>query len=334
MFLGVDGGATKTEFCLIDGRGAVAATLTTTGCSYLSVGFAELGRILEAGVKEVCGQIGSSVDAIEFAFFGLPCYGESSWDQVQLDDAPSHVLPRSRYRCDNDMVCGWAGSLGAADGINVIAGTGSMTYGEHGNSKARCGGWGELFGDEGSAYWIAIQGLSCFARMSDGRLEKGSLYEQVREGLHLSSDLDILDLVLSQWKGDRAKIASLSHLVVEAAEAGGGVARDILRRAARELALLVDATRRSLAFSEDQVVPVSYSGGMFKSGRLFLQAFQDALADLQEHYSLRLPLFSPALGAALYAAKLHGSRIDIASLPRAPGAGGKIESAAVRHHGE
>ena len=30
---------------------------------------------------------------------------------------------------DNDMLCGWAGSLAGADGINVIAGTGSMTYG-------------------------------------------------------------------------------------------------------------------------------------------------------------------------------------------------------------
>lgn len=334
MFLGVDGGATKTEFCLIDSWGSVAAAYATKGCSYLSVGFTELQRILEAGVREVCGRAGSGTDAIDFAFFGLPCYGESSRDQAQLDAAPSHVLPRTRYRCDNDMVCGWAGSLGAADGINVIAGTGSMTYGEHGARKARCGGWGELFGDEGSAYWIAIQGLSCFARMSDGRLEKGRLYDQVRGGLGLSSDLDILDLVLSQWKGDRAKIASLSHLVVEAAQAGGEHARDIIRQATRELALLVDATRRALAFSEDEVVPVSYSGGMFKSGRLFLQAFQDALADLQGTYSLRLPLFSPALGAALYAAKLHGSHIDTASLPLARDGGALGDSSVVHCHGE
>lgn len=334
MFLGVDGGASKTEFCLIDGRGSVAAALTTTGCSYLSVGFAELEHILDAGVREVCGLAGSNIDAIDFAFFGLPCYGESSRDRAQLDGAPSGVLPRTRYRCDNDMVCGWAGSLGAADGINVIAGTGSMTYGEHGNRKARCGGWGELFGDEGSAYWIAIQGLSCFARMSDGRLERGRLYDQFRNGLHLASDLDVLDLVLSQWKGDRAKIASLSHLVVESAEAGGEHACDIIRSAAHELVALVDTTRRSLSFSEDEVVPVSYSGGMFKSGRLFLQAFQNALADLEGSYSLRLPLFPPALGAALYAAKLHGSPIDIASLPRAPDGGALRDSSAAHHHGE
>ncbi len=29
------------------------------------------------------------------------------------------------------MVCGWAGSLACADGINVVAGTGSICYGEY-----------------------------------------------------------------------------------------------------------------------------------------------------------------------------------------------------------
>ncbi len=59
--------------------------------------------------------------------------------------------------CGNDMVCGWAGSLACADGINVVAGTGSICYGEYQGRSARCGGWGELFSDEGSAYWIARQ---------------------------------------------------------------------------------------------------------------------------------------------------------------------------------
>ena len=73
------------------------------------------------------------------------------------------------------MVCGWAGSLAGEDGINVISGTGSMTYGERHGTGHRVGGWGELFGDEGSAYWIAAQGLNAFSRMSDGRLARGPL---------------------------------------------------------------------------------------------------------------------------------------------------------------
>lgn len=312
MFLGVDGGGSKTEFCLIDGAGAVAATLTAAGCSYLAVGFGGLGSILERGVREVCARATVAIGAIDYAFFGLPSYGESTRDRPRLDAAPSSVLPRANYRCDNDMVCGWAGSLGAQDGINVVAGTGAIAYGEYAGRKARCGGWGELFGDEGSAYWIATEGLACFARMSDGRLPKGPLHAQVREHLRLDGDLDLVDVVLSQWRGERAKIASLSHVVMDAADAGDTHAQAIVSRAADELALMVAATCQSLEVPAAEPIPVSYSGGLFGSGPRFLREFQRALTAARPAHDLRAPLFSPALGAALYAARLHGTPIDMA----------------------
>ena len=73
------------------------------------------------------------------------------------------------------MICSWAGSLACEDGISVIAGTGSMAYGEYEGRSARAGGWGELIGDEGSAYWIAREGMNLFSRMSDGRAPRGPL---------------------------------------------------------------------------------------------------------------------------------------------------------------
>ena len=47
--------------------------------------------------------------------------------------------------------------------------------------RARAGGWGELFSDEGSGYWVAREGLQLFSRMSDGRAPRGQLYERFRE---------------------------------------------------------------------------------------------------------------------------------------------------------
>lgn len=315
VFLGVDGGGTKTAFCLIDREGAVAATYAADGCSYLAVGFDGLAQILAEGVRAVCSAAGVDVAAIDYAFFGLPSYGESTRDKPRLDAAPAAALPRERYRCDNDMVCGWAGSLGAAEGINVIAGTGSMAYGEYAGRKARCGGWGELFGDEGSAYWIAIQGLAAFARMSDGRLPVGPLHARMRERLQLAGDLDLMDLILGQWRGDRAKIAQLSHVVTDAADAGDTHALDIVHRAADELVSLVAATCIRLEVPPAEPVPVSYSGGLFGSGALFPDEFARALTALPRACELRPPRFSPALGGALYAARLHGTLIDTASLP-------------------
>ena len=156
---------------------------------------------------------GIATSDIDAAFFGLPGYGEASGDIEQLDAVPGGVLGHDRYSCDNDMVCGWAGSLAGEDGINVISGTGSMTYGERQGVGHRVGGWGELFGDEGSAYWIAAQGLNAFSRMSDGRLPHGPLHAMLKERLQVAGDLDVVSLVIDTWKGNRSKIAALATTV-------------------------------------------------------------------------------------------------------------------------
>ncbi|MBW8712174.1 MAG: N-acetylglucosamine kinase, partial [Mycobacterium sp.] len=176
-YLGVDGGGSKTAFALIDATGQVLARATAPTSYYFNDGFDVVERVLAQGVADICAQAGIDPADIGAAFFGIPGYGEASGDIDQLDAVPGRVLGHDRYSCDNDMVCGWAGSLAGEDGINVISGTGSMTYGERHGIGRRVGGWGELFGDEGSAYWVATQGLNAFSRMSDGRLTRGPLYE-------------------------------------------------------------------------------------------------------------------------------------------------------------
>jgi N-acetylglucosamine kinase-like BadF-type ATPase len=315
LFLGVDGGGTKTAFCLLDGDGRVRATAQAPSSYYFSEGIALVERVLRQGVAAVCEQAGLTTHDIDHAFVGLPSYGESSREVAALDAVPRAVLGHDRYAVDNDMVCGWAGSLGAQDGINVISGTGSMTYGERAGRRSRVGGWGELFGDEGSAYWIAVRGLSAFSRMSDGRLPAGPLLDVLRAHLDLTADLDLIEVVLGRWQGGRTEIAALCPLVVDAAERGDDSAAGILDDAARELAQLVDTTRRRLEFDRDDTVPVSYSGGVFAADRV-RRAFSGELAALHGGYDLRRPLCPPVVGAALYAAKLSGTPVPDDALRR------------------
>jgi N-acetylglucosamine kinase-like BadF-type ATPase len=220
------------------------------------------------------------------------------------------------------MVCSWAGSLGGADGINIVSGTGSIAYGEHDGRSARVGGWGELFGDEGSAYWIGIRGLNCFSRMSDGRLTAGPLHALIGEHLGLKDDLDLVGVVLNRWKGSRSKIAALSRVVVTAAERGDRHGADILAQAARELAETVDTARTRLEFRPGQRVPVSYSGGVFRAGSSFVDAFRGELEGRYAEYELRDPLHPPHIGAAIYAAKLSGRPLSDAALQRLQSAPG------------
>lgn len=309
LFLGVDGGGSKTAFVLLNDSGQIVAETKSPSLYYFSEGIELVSRVLTDGIGKITAQAGIETKDIDYAFFGLPGYGEVSTDIERLNALPHDVLGHGRYACDNDMVCGWAGSLGAVDGINVISGTGSMTYGERAGHGHRVGGWSELFGDEGSAYWIAIRGLNAFTRMSDGRLPRGPLYGVVKTRVDVTSDLDLIDVVVNRWKGARGAIADLSKTVVEAAGLGDLVAAQIISDACAELAGIVDTTRTELGFVATDVVPVSYSGGMFTAGAV-RHGFEEALALLNPNYELRTPLFGPAVGAALYAAKKAGTPLS------------------------
>ena len=266
------------------------------------------------------------IEELDFAFFGIPAYGEDTVLVGPLSELPRRLLPAGQYLCGNDMICGWAGSLLCRDGISIVAGTGSICYGERNGAIARCGGWGELFSDEGSAYWIACRGLNLFSRMSDGRAVRGPLYDIVRQRLGLTEDLDLCGHVFSRLGGDRAQIAQLSKWVTQAATTGDAAAMTIVREAAEELALMVDATRRQLAFGISEPVAVSYSGGVFDNvGALLLEHFTAALQAFRPGYRVSEPVLPPSIGAALYAAKRHGNPLSNAAIERL-----RAQSSAVR----
>ena len=307
-YLGVDGGGTKTRFAVVDASGGLLGEARVGTTYHPQVGIDGVRAALGEGIDAALARAGRTRAAIGHAFFGLPAYGEDSRVTPLLDALPRDLLGHERYTCDNDMVCGWAGSFDCGDGINIVAGTGSIGYGQRAGTSARCGGWGEAFSDEGSAYWIAVQGLNAFSRMSDGRLPRGPLHALLRERLALRHDLDLCAHVYGEDALARGALAQLSPLVAEAAGLGDATAASIFRVAGEELARIADALRRALAFDDGSAVPVSYSGGAFSAGELLLAPFTRALHAACPRFELREPLHPPHLGAAYYAMHLarHG----------------------------
>jgi N-acetylglucosamine kinase-like BadF-type ATPase len=317
VFLGVDGGGTKTALCLVTDDGRVAATLRAPSCYYLGKreGVALVERVLRHGVAAVCRLAGIAPAEIAYGFVALPGYGEVSADIPALDAVPRAVLGHDRYACGNDMVAGWAGSLGAVDGINVVSGTGSICYGERAGRRVRVGGWGELFGDEGSGHWIGLRGMQVFSQMSDGRLPPGPLLDLVRTHLRPAADLDVIAITMVRWRTNRRRVAALSTVVAEAADRGDGQACAILSEAAANLVSLVDTARRRLGYAGGEAVPVSHSGGVFSVARV-RDEFVRLLTETRTDHQFRQPLHPPVVGAALYAAKLAGAPLTPAALAR------------------
>ena len=132
FFLGVDGGGTKTRFALTEERKLIGeATFGTT--YHPDVGVDGVREVLVRGIARVLADAGIDAARLAYAFFGLPAHGEDSAVTPALDALPRSILGHDRFAVGNDMVCGWAGSLAAEDGINIVAGTGSIGDGQRGS---------------------------------------------------------------------------------------------------------------------------------------------------------------------------------------------------------
>ena len=104
LFLGVDGGGTKTRFVLVDRDGNLLASQPGPGSYHLEIGMDGLRAVLADVLAALFGRAGIDGRAIAYAFFGIPAHGEDSVAQPLLDAMPEPLLGNRRYRCGNDMV--------------------------------------------------------------------------------------------------------------------------------------------------------------------------------------------------------------------------------------
>ena len=307
MYLGVDGGGTKTKFLLCDAGGRALAEATLPTCHYMQVGFGDVTRVLSEGLEAVLRGASASPRQVSAAFIGLPGYDDIAADKPILERAVADAMGPVPHRVGNDCENSLAGALAGACGISLICGTGSIACGRNAAGEVmRSGGWHYAIGsDEGSGYWIGVELLRLFTRQSDGRDERTPLYEAIRSKLALGEDGEVITRVVDEWGMDRAKLASLSLLVGELYALGDPNAARILERGAAELTDMAFALYRRLGFSGE--VPVSYSGGVFNLGAPILEPLERRLRALG--MALVAPKLPPDKGAVLLAFQRDGAAI-------------------------
>ncbi|OUC77436.1 N-acetylglucosamine kinase [Gordonia lacunae] len=151
-------------------------------------------------------------------------------------------------------------------GAVTAVGTGVVTLGVGGGGVCRVDGWGHLFGDAGSAYWIGRAGIAAALRDFDGRGPDTALRAITEEEFG-----PLPELYMSvQADPDRvARVAGFARTVDAASENGDAVAQRIIDDAADELATsAVTALDRS-GHGVDDPARVSWVGGVLSaSGRL------------------------------------------------------------------
>jgi N-acetylglucosamine kinase-like BadF-type ATPase len=219
----------------------------------------------------------------------------------------AELIDAERLVVTHDAKIAWAGAMEGAPGLIVIAGTGSIAYGENARGESgRAGGWGYIYGDEGSGFDIARQAVRATLKEHEGWGPRTALTPALMELTGAANANDGLHrLYTADWP--RARVAELAMTVDRIASEGDPVAADILRNAAQQLALLAASVRRQLWTGEGDAIQISWIGGVFQS-EILLERFR-TLVLLDGQCEAEPPRRSPAAGALIIAYRLAGLRL-------------------------
>lgn len=237
LFVGVDGGGTRTRAVVLDAEGGEVARAEDEGAVVTAErpdDAAEAVRRVVVAALERCG--GRAPVAVLWS--GLAGAGTA---------APRAAVTRALRRLDlaerlivgTDVEAAFYDAFEQGPGLLLIAGTGSIVWvrGTDGLER-RVGGWGRTLGDEGSGYWIGLEGLRAVTRSEDGRAGPTNMLQPLLEACDVDSPDELVGWVEKATKGH---FASLAPRVIRCADEGDAAASAIVEAAVEELAKLIMA---------------------------------------------------------------------------------------------
>ncbi|WP_040507298.1 N-acetylglucosamine kinase [Gluconobacter morbifer] len=288
----IDGGGTKTLLVVLHRDGTVGRIVRAPGCNPFD------RPDWKAILQSLLTQIPRTTEALAL---GLAGYGETRlFGQRQRDAVHDIMSCPVHITGDVEMAC--TGAFGGQAGVLLLSGTGSMAWATDGRGHHdRVGGWGSLFGDEGSAFWIGRQALSLLTMLLDGRNQDDqAFFEPFATAMGLPPDPLTCGAALMEWYGslehERSSVAALARVISDLAGQGVVPARRLMTQAADHLGLHIDAARRKFP---DAHLPWSYAGGTLQSPILRHAIAERCGAPVP-------PRLTPIGGGLLSAARLAG----------------------------
>lgn len=231
VVVGVDCGGTRARAVVLDDAGVELARGEGPG----AVAHAGEPTVAAGAVAAVCREAAAGAGEtlpVDVIWAGVTGAGrEASRAAVETELTRAGVA--RAVHVGTDVEAAFHDAFANGPGVLLVAGTGSIAYGRAEDGReGRAGGWGHLFGDEGSAYAIGIEALRRVARATDGRGPGTALVEGVLGHLGLASVDDVVT-----WMGDASKgaVAALATVVADVGAAGDTAAGEILARAVEEL---------------------------------------------------------------------------------------------------
>jgi N-acetylglucosamine kinase len=307
-FVGIEGGSTGSSVVLLDESGQALASLKAAALNPLLIGEDKCLKQINEAIEEAKLSAGlrpnQPVSSVGLCLSG--CVTEEYC--VQLANKFKENWPMASNECV--AACDTIGSVMTSNcktGIVLISGTGSnsVLFNSHG-IKATCGGWGHLFGDEGSAYWIAWKAYKTL--LDDNDSFNIAPYETKRLREVLCNHFEIANehqVGYFYRNPDKQKFASLSRELYKSTKAKKDEAiDDIFRQAGRMLAKKIVAL---LPKADEETLEAGLNiicvGSVFNSWDLLEPGFVELLSGHLNNFRLLKLKCSSSYGAAKLAAK-------------------------------
>lgn len=302
LFLGVDGGQSSTTALIGDESGRILGRGVGGPCNH--VGKAEGCARFQGAMRKCLGDAAAEagIDAAALRF-DVVCMGFSGGAEDK-EEYLRETVSAERYLLTTDAWIALTGATGGEPGVMTISGTGSIALGRNAAGRTqRVGGWGYVFGDEGSGFDLTRQAIRAALRFEEGWGPPTALHTRLLEACEAPDANTLMHWFYTDaWP--RSRVASLSRLVDETAREGDAAALEILRNAAQQLATMASVVRGSLFGSEEAAV-VSYVGGVFQSE--ILRERYRMLVELEDGNRFCDPVYGPAEGALLEALRAAGA---------------------------
>jgi glucosamine kinase len=312
IVLAIDGGGSRTRCLAIDRQGRIVGSGESGPSNHLLVSRDVVLDSLAEATSQTLAWSEALPEQVVCVSAGMAGVDYDKTGASEIEEA-FRELGFTRLLITGDMMIAHAGALGGRPGVLALAGTGSCIFGIGPNGEhVKVGGWGPVYGDEGSAYRIGQTALRVAARAYDGRGPQTMLVSALLRALELSAFPETLERVYIE-KMEPRQIAALCRIAYEVAESGDDAAREIFIQAGEDLAEAVTAAARRLNLQESELF-VSYQGSVFEACDLVRARFTEVLKQTFSSVAITPPQFEPVVGALLIACESLGWKLDQTAL--------------------
>ena len=294
-YLGIDGGATKTECALADSTGTVLKRQTFPPCNPFDMPLEKAAKQLETCIRTVCADIPLGKVSL---YAGLS--GGASGGTREAFARFFGGMGFGKVQNGSDMDTAVAMTLGQGDGICSVIGTGSVTVALQNGEKKRYGGYGYLFDDTLSGYDL---GRLCIAAVLQ-ELEGSGCRTLMREAVITRCSGTPLQRLENFYTGGKSYIASFAPVVFDAVAKEDPVATDILTRQCTKLCGKILAAAKTFGA---RPVDVVFCGGLAAQEHVLAPLFDRLLAE-NPQISFRFSRTGAVDGALLLAGMPHTVR--------------------------